>query len=46
MARCRRVAGYWKRFRSYCAGAAARRASRKQLAAWLAREHKADPIHK
>ena len=37
-----RLESHWKHFR----GRARRQASEKQLAEWLAREHKADPIHK
>jgi len=45
----KRIKGRWKLFRA--AGkrarhaAKAREASDKQMAAWLAREHKSDPIH-
>jgi len=41
-----RVADYWKRLKDYYADVVARRAHKKRLAEWLAREHKTDPIHK
>jgi hypothetical protein len=41
-----RIAGHWKQLKDIYAGAVARKANEKQLAEWLARRHKADPIHK
>jgi hypothetical protein len=45
-----RIAGGWKHLKSVAALRWGRRrqkkADEKQLAEWLAREHKADPIHK
>jgi hypothetical protein len=45
-----RIAGGWKHLKSVATQRWGRRrqkkADEKQLAAWLAREHKADPIHK
>lgn len=39
-------ASSWHRLQDIARRWAAARASREQLAAWLAREHKRDPIHK
>ena len=45
-----RIAGGWKQLKSAAARRWGRRrqkkADEKRLAEWLAREHKADPIHK
>jgi hypothetical protein len=41
-----RIMGHWKQFKGIYAGMVARKANEKQLAEWLARQHKADPIHK
>ena len=41
-----RIAGPWKRIKRMVRQRRVKRADAKQLAAWLAREHKADPIHK
>ena len=41
-----RIAGSWKQVKRFVRRRNAKRAEAKQLAEWLAREHKADPIHK
>ena len=41
-----RILGTWKQLKGIVRQRIARRADAKQLADWLAREHKADPIHK
>lgn len=41
-----RIAGHWKQIKRMVRQRSAKRADAKQLAEWLAREHKADPIHK
>jgi hypothetical protein len=45
-----RLAGYWQGLtrpaRQRWRGRKTRQASEKQLAEWLERQHKADPIHK
>jgi cystathionine beta-lyase/cystathionine gamma-synthase len=41
-----RIAGAWKQLKGLASRERDRQANKKQLAEWLARQHKVDPIHK